>query len=218
MRAAVSPEEAHDHLQRNRFAYAAASQDANRFSRHHVEAYVVDHDLAAEGLVHVIEFDIGFAVVHRRDSVHARRDTFCKMALQQRRSPPAYSRSRKYPRENPAARISLSDRYRVGACGNIRSTLYSPARAPFQSQAAFLGDKRRRAAARGHQRCGTVTVSAAIRRLLHQPAQKFRCHQWHIHREDEIPVCSSHAQCGMNSTQRPATRPSRSSTTSPKPA
>ena len=65
--AAVGLEEAHDLMQRHRLAHAAAAQDAHGLAGHNVEADAIEHDIAAERLVDVLELDVGLALaLHRR--------------------------------------------------------------------------------------------------------------------------------------------------------
>ncbi len=44
---------------RNRFAHAAAAQDADSFAGHDVEADVIEHDVVAESFGDLAELDIG---------------------------------------------------------------------------------------------------------------------------------------------------------------
>src|SRR5262249_26863246 len=57
-RAGVCLQESHDELQRDRFAHAAASQDAKSLARHHVEAHIVQYLVLAERLENVAELDV----------------------------------------------------------------------------------------------------------------------------------------------------------------
>ncbi len=60
----VRLEEAHDLVQRDRFAHAASSQDANRLAGHDVEADAIEHHIAAKCLVHILKLDVGLCFVH----------------------------------------------------------------------------------------------------------------------------------------------------------
>ena len=57
--ARIGLEKSHDVMQRDRFAHAAAPQNADRLGGQHVEVDVVEHDVVAERLGDVAEFDVG---------------------------------------------------------------------------------------------------------------------------------------------------------------
>ena len=55
----VGLEEAHDVMQGDGLAHAAASENADRFRGHNIEVDVIENDIVAEGLRDVAEFDVG---------------------------------------------------------------------------------------------------------------------------------------------------------------
>ena len=64
-------EKAHDVMQRDRFAHAAAAQDADGFAGQDVEADAIEHDVVAEGFGDFVEFDVGInSIGHRLMITH----------------------------------------------------------------------------------------------------------------------------------------------------
>src|ERR1051326_762032 len=55
--ALIGLEKAHDVMQRNRFAHAAAAQDAERLAGIDLEAYVLKHAMVAKRFIDVLELD-----------------------------------------------------------------------------------------------------------------------------------------------------------------
>ena len=57
--AGVGLEKAHDVVQRDGLAHAAAAEDADGFRGHHIEAHMIEDDVVAEGFGDFAEFDVG---------------------------------------------------------------------------------------------------------------------------------------------------------------